>query len=831
LRGLIAAVPLLAVTAIASHAQAVSAQPQTVSRPARPQRNNFSSYVKAEHPGGPIDVTGRKIVYDYKTDNFIVIGDAVITQARTTLTADKVDLMRRDRKMHAVGNVHLTDPVGNILATDALMNLNDETGDLTDATLTDHEETYRLEGKKVKKLLGQHYAVLDGFFTTCACEPGTPDWSITADDMDVHMGDTGIAHHAHFNILGYPLIPMPYAVFPADTDRHSGLLAPRLGESGLRGIQIVQPYYWAINKSSDATAAVDLETSKRVGVLGEYRLLSGIDDYLSADATYYNESLRTAHSRHHDVIDNQIGDDHIPINRYSFIGMVRQHLTDDLVAYGDGVSVSDSLFLREMNVWTLSRTIGTGIMYPNSLGTMRDAVSHFGLLDSYDDGFARLQGTWNQDLIQPQQFALQTLPDLLVSGRKQLFGGLAYTDYDVEGTNFWRYRGQSGLRLDLNPRLTVPWRLGDYIYGFGTLGLRETVYDTSGHSIMVTPVGQHGLQYNNGLALGPLAAGGLRSREMIYGMAGISSEFEKVYNLNWLSIEKIKHTIEPFATYSYVPHVDQSALPLYDEVDRMQSRSLFTYGFRSRVFAKIAAPEPSQAPEGGDSDVEQNTTISPFRPRSFGSGGAIEELFQLTMLQAYDVTHDIAPGGSRFSDLDISATAFPTRVWSFGTQVGYQPSTSRLSYANAYLTFQPWWTRNRAKVYSGKAEEGSFMQVSYGYIAPGPTFIPGVNANYSQFIVLRTYYELFDRMGIYFAPSYDFVAHKMQSSAYGVRLKSPCDCWSFDMGVTKTYNPTETAFQFQLTLGGIGSVGESPFGRNPFQQHTGLLPVPEAGSQ
>jgi lipopolysaccharide assembly outer membrane protein LptD (OstA) len=818
----IGAVALILLTSIASHAQQLA--PHT-------HQTAFGSFVKTQHPGGPIDVTGRKIVYDYKTDNFIVIGNAVITQARTTLTADKVDLMRHDRKMHAVGNVHLTDPIGNILATDAVMNLNDETGDLTDATVTDHAETYRLVGKKVKKLLGQHYSVLDGFFTTCGCEPGTPDWSISANTMDLHMGDTGIAHHAHFNILGYPVIPMAYVVFPADTDRHSGLLAPRLGESGLRGLQIVQPYYRAINKSSDATVAVDLETSKRVGLLGEYRLITGADDFFSVDGSFYNEELRTAYSRHHDVIDNQIADDHIPINRFSIIGMFRQHLTDDLVAYGDGLSVSDSLFLREMNVWTLSRTIGTGIMYPSDFATMRNAASDFGLLDSYDGGFARLQGTWNQDLIQPQEFALQTLPDLLVSGRKELFGGLAYTDYDVDATNFWRYRGQSGMRLDLNPRFTVPWRLGDYIYGFGTLGLRETAYDTSGHSIKVTPVGQDTLQYNNGLTIGPLAAGGLNSRQMIYGTAGIGSELEKIYNINWHSIEKIKHTVEPFATYSYVPHVSQGNLPLYDETDRMESRSLFTYGFTSRIFAKMAAPEPSQAPEGGDGEVQQNTTISPFRALTFGQDGAIEELFRFTVLQAYDVTHDIAPGAGRLSDLDFTATAFPTNVWSFGSQIGYQPSTTRLSYANAYLTFQPWWTQNRPKVYQGKAEEGSFLQVSYGYIAPGPTFTPGVNANYSQFVVLRTYYELFDRMGIYFAPSYDFVAHEMQSSAYGVRFKSPCDCWSMDMGVTKTYNPSETAFQFQLTLGGVGSVGESPFGRNPFQQRVGLLPIPETGSQ
>jgi hypothetical protein len=150
-----------------------------------------------------------------------------------------------------------------------------------------------------------------------------------------------------------------------------------------------------------------------------------------------------------------------------------------------------------------------------------------------------------------------------------------------------------------------------------------------------------------------------------------------------------------------------------------------------------------------------------------------------------------------------------------------------MQYANAYLTFQPWWTKNQAKVYSGKAEEGSFSQLSYNYIGPGPSNTPGVNANYSQFLTMRSYYELFDRMGVYFAPSYDFVAHQLLSAAYGVRLKSPCDCWSFDAGITKTYNPKETAFEFQLTLGGIGSVGESPFGRNPFQRRTGLLPMPE----
>ena len=164
--------------------------------------------------------------------------------------------------------------------------------------------------------------------------------------------------------------------------------------------------------------------------------------------------------------------------------MMRQHLTPDLTLYGDGNSVSDDLYLREMDVWTLSRGYG------NNFGSLRDAQSHLGLLDEFDDGFARLQGTWHQDLIQAQPFALQQLPDLWVDGRRELFGGLAYTDYDLDATNFWRQRGLSGGRVSLNPRVTVPWRLGEYLNGFVTGGVWGNVYEAFGHDLNVIPVGE-----------------------------------------------------------------------------------------------------------------------------------------------------------------------------------------------------------------------------------------------------------------------------------------------------------------------------------------------------
>lgn len=793
----------------------------------RAQPAGVASYFQATH-GGPVDLSGETFVYDYKTDSFMITGNAVVTQNKTVLTADQVDFLRRDHVVHAKGQVHLVDPLGDIHASEGTLNLNQESATLTNATITNKEQSYRLAGSKIEKLLGQRYKVLDGFFTTCGCDPGTPDWSIAGDQMDVHMGETGSVRNSYFEILGQPVLYLPYAVFPADTDRHSGLLGPRIGQSGLRGFQIVQPWYWAINKSSDAVVALDIETSQRAGGLAEYRLVTGIDDYFIVDGAFYNENLRSQHSRISDVVDTQLDDTHIPIDRYDVIGMVRQHITPDLVVYGDGLSVSDSLTLRELNVWTLSRTVQPGIAYPTNFNTTRDAQSDWGLWYSYADGFARMQGTWHQDLIQPQEFALQTLPSLLLSGRKDIAGGLAYADYDIQGDNFWRAHGQSGERLDLNPRLTVPWRLGDFLYGYGQLGLRETLYDVSGDTIDVTPVGTGGRIWNNGLSLGPLGDGGFHSREMIYGGGAVATELEKVYDVQWFGIEKLKHTVEPFATYNYVPAINQSQLPLYDQIDRFEPRSLFTYGVTSRFYAKVAAAkEPDVTANGAASslDDQEANEVIPDSSNHYGDGSSTIEVFRLTLLQAYDTNHAVAKGESRFADLAMLASAHLTNLISVGGDLGYSPRTSGIRNASASLSFQPWWTNNTPKLYMGKAETGSFLQVSYNYIAPGPnTSQPGQSANLSQFITARTYYELFDRMGVYFAPSYDVVKHKLESAEYGVRVKSPCDCWAFDFGVTKTINPSETQYQVQLTLGGLGSVGQAPFGRNPFQTRMSVLP-------
>ena len=90
--------------------------------------------LQASHHGA-VDVTGRQFEYDYKTDTFVVTGDAVVNQAATTLTADRISLMRKTHQAAAFGHVHLIDPEGQMFGTEGHVNWEDETVELTNGKL------------------------------------------------------------------------------------------------------------------------------------------------------------------------------------------------------------------------------------------------------------------------------------------------------------------------------------------------------------------------------------------------------------------------------------------------------------------------------------------------------------------------------------------------------------------------------------------------------------------------------------------------------------------------------------------------------------------------
>jgi hypothetical protein len=558
----------------------------------------------------------------------------------------------------------------------------------------------------------------------------------------------------------------------------------------------------------DATVALDVETSARIGGMAEYRLQNGIDDYMRVTGGFFNESIRS--NANTSLVDNQIADPYVPINRFGLIGQLREHITPDLVAYADGIMTSDSVYLRDMDVYTLSRGYGS------NFGLLRTGNSDFGLIQSFENSYLQLDGMWIQDYIQAQQFALQKMPELLWSGRQNLGFGSTFIDYDVQGVDYLRKDGIDGLRLDMHPQLTIPWRFKDYLYAWGRLGLEETTYDVSGHDILIFPVGTNdpvtgqGLTYNNQLGENPsLAPGGLMHRELLDTSFTIGSRIQKVYDLKWRTLEKLKHTIEPVISYDYVPVVDQADLPIFDEVDRVEPRSLLTWGVVSRLYGKFGNREDVGSSQSANTDEGRENGGGTQSPADFRSGGgSVMELAEFSLLHEYDTSHALTPSGAHFSDISANATVYPTTYLSLGSFTDFNPNTRQFAGETVFLAFRPPWVKPEpqrqerlGRAYTG----GPYLQLNYAFVG-GRTAVQQIGG--------RAYYEFFDRIGLYYEPAYDIADGKLLYSEYGLRLKSKCDCWIFDVGVNDSINPNEVQIFVQLTLGGLGSIGRNPFGNN-----------------
>ena len=360
---------------------------------------------------GPTNISGQTFFYDKRSDSFVARGDARLTRGATLLTADMLEYDRSEHKDIAIGNVHLIEPMLEINASKASLDSNLETGVLNNAKISVRGRGF-CPGGEIPEIRWPALArtrtdtlpVADVDRARRRGISGEVTWTVRWGARPLKgkvMSTSSISRDV-----------LSLRQLPANADHMSGFLNPPSANPAGVASNTLQPYF-RYQQNFDVTLALDVETSARIGGLAEYRIQNGRDDYLKVTGAFFDESIRSQQSRVGDVVDTQIADPHIPVDRYGIIGLTREHLTDDLVAYGDAVSVSDSLYLREMNIYTLSRGYGS------NFGVLRTADSHFGLIDSFENSFLRLQGTWIQDLIQPQAMTLQTLPELLWSGRQQ----------------------------------------------------------------------------------------------------------------------------------------------------------------------------------------------------------------------------------------------------------------------------------------------------------------------------------------------------------------------------------------------------------------------------
>jgi len=671
--------------------------------------------------GTEVALDAESLAYDQATDTVIARGSVSLTRGDVTLRADEIRYARESGVAEARGNVVLIGPEGTMSGEMARLDVNDETGWVQHASADLVASGYRLEALRLEKGVGARYAIDDGVFTTCRCGGlEKPSWSLACKRTDVDLGGIGVARGAQFRIKDTPILWMPLLPFPANTDRQTGFLMPRLGFSNRRGIQYEQPFFWAIDPSRDLTMALDVETEARLGAIAEYRYVRSRETQGHFTVAYYNEAIRGRPEGTIALTPEQLD---IPEHRFVFAGRHDAPFLWDSHHYLDLFAVSDDQFLREIDNFTASA--GASV----ALRTTPYTRSRTGVLKTWSGGLALLDVSYFQDLVDPRSTTPQRLPQARAEHRLGLFDGRVVARIAAEGVDFQRQEGFDGVRGDLMPELFVPFRAGRVLHGSFTGRLRETAYaltntDPLGlfvpHDCLRVP-GRKGTRVvcDPTVPLTPAelrraqpVAGGIteyrtprqgvpaldstETRELAEVRARLGTELARVYDFPYLGLNRVRHSVEPEIRWLYVPpvasqQVERRGRPvvfqngfvtsdafvtrryLFDEIDAINRRNFLSWGLVTRVLgrggslgsAALGAEDESDDGAEADDAAEDGLAESPAMPAASGRPplGASRELLRFGLWHGYDVSRSLQQDGKHLSDIDVGIRVTPSEVF------------------------------------------------------------------------------------------------------------------------------------------------------------------------
>ena len=125
-------------------------------------------------------------------------------------------------------------------------------------------------GKMVEQTAPDEYVLHHGSVTSC--ELPRPKWTFTAAKIIMKVGSSAHVYNATFRLKGVPVFYLPYASPPVERlGRESGFLIPNFGTSNTKGTVIGDSFYWAINRSMDATVGGEYLSKRGWALQENYR--------------------------------------------------------------------------------------------------------------------------------------------------------------------------------------------------------------------------------------------------------------------------------------------------------------------------------------------------------------------------------------------------------------------------------------------------------------------------------------------------------------------------------------------------------------------------------
>jgi LPS-assembly protein len=214
----------------------------------------------AERTNSGVPATATEPAHQLAQGNVILICDAMQLFADEVKYFDELDLVK------ARGSVTFIDGAQRITAERLEFNMKTRLGTFYNAqgtlVVTGKQDTKSLfgtaeadayfHGEEIRKTGPDTYVLTNGSFTTCV-QP-TPRWQVSAGSTTLTLDKHAVMKNAVFRIKDVPVLYLPVMYYPINKeDRSTGFLMPGYGHSRIRGQTLSNAFFWAINRSADAT--------------------------------------------------------------------------------------------------------------------------------------------------------------------------------------------------------------------------------------------------------------------------------------------------------------------------------------------------------------------------------------------------------------------------------------------------------------------------------------------------------------------------------------------------------------------------------------------------
>ena len=706
--------------------------------------------------------------------------DVELEQGDTYVNADRINLLEKgvselegsvemttetwqaradEAVYHDAGNY--VDLAGNVKFWEESLYLDGDSAhiELDDSTATVNEAHYyipesdaRGEAEELFIDPGFTTAGKEMAFTTCAPENGggieENFWRISARELTLnHETNRGSGRDIVLKIKDIPVFYAPYFTFPLNRDRKSGFMAPGIGKNSHGGFETRLPYYWNISPSMDATITPRVLANSGVMGMLEYRYLFKRGhgqlnlEYLPGDVGFDDRDRSMINFEHTQSFLDR-GQLSVVYNRASD----PEYLED----FGAELAISSTRYLPRRadltyrgNNWNLLARLHSYQVIDRTIAVTSRPYKN---LPRLQFRYYPLRGN--------KKINLTMLSDFTYFDRTDEAG----VTIDV-----------TGFRTDLYPAISFPVR-SQSAYVIPKVGVRFTQYNLDEQ--------------------GPFRKSPSRTLPVISVDSGLFLErtFQR-QPADYL------HTLEPRLYYLYIPHEDQSDLPVFDSsIFNLDYNALFREN-RFSGYDRI-----------GDTNQVTMALGSRLINRETGRQTAFLQVAQTFYLEDQDVIRQIlgregelvdigSPENDLLSPLIVEATASPREDLTLGAEL-YWDANDNLTRKMA-LTAQYNPPGNKVVNFAYRVR-----RADSGLIRRVPTDIEQTDMSFS--------WPLTDRLNAVGRWNYALSEGRSLDLFFGMEYEGCCFAIKavgrrFLSNLDGDFN---TGFFLQLQLKGLGSIGE-----------------------